>query len=1533
MFYFFSDKRTISSFLAIYVASLLLNVFLFVPKFANAEPTISPNHLIAVVVDADLYDDLSLKKEIVWYARNYLQSQFSDSKALVLPLDKKNFKAKDIVKILENMYFEGVKDKTSDLVGIVLIGDMPLPVVKKNGFIFPSVFPYVDFRDQKYVYDEKSQFFEYNDKPYSVPEIWHGLIQLGSGTNAYLDYFEKLRKYAAQPAAFIDKAIWYDDFVELKKSFNSANLPYYIHNFLFSEDVGFHRFTNLIPDYFKGPSGDGVSALMTDLNSIDTQGTDPTSQMAAQYLTTMNAAASQMPATTSSQATPTLFLKKMVSELVKPYSENFGTLSLSRARDNILAGGRYKQFDSHLEKIVSKDALLLGNFGAEQDFTQPLTEISMKLEKALDDKIQQEKYFMKIPILTIYEKYKNRVQGSNFIACTFGELLLEGRYENFYFGKRASDVNSVQDLSIYRGSYKNFSSLDVLTGEDIISGSDVQTDSSLWSVGASYGLNDRQIEAHKGYNFDKSKDDIAVYNSRQDPNGLNECYQECQIRDQGSFTPAPPAECSSDYGSQSQVMAMDKFLWYYWGGVTPLNITGFDGNLSLKNFDYKYTRNPSVTSSPAGLAGGPIYDIAGAKLIGPSRTVSSLDGPLTVGGEVTTGYSYLGYKDFSSIQRIKLQYGYKTVNDPLDFLTLSFSSPGEEVVASYCFPQERIDGRIPYSDVEFFDIFKNKFPDNGEKVTIKVNGTSFNQTVRDDQCAQVSVLGGTITIGGNYKNTYEYDYKTFDTRNEMKAPTVAQITGMNLYTSDRPVDSVRYVNFQGIGGDLVKFVYPNLYNVEVFKRDGLVQTLKTPDEINSSIKDYLRKKVVLYNSSLTQQQAKRQNFYTQNQSAFDFLSVSDPLATPNRTYNLMPVDYFIDTLGEETISNAAYFLYYQNLGWSQKTSSTGVIDDLEAKKQSFDLNPKISHVMRYLQYGLNDGLSSGTIALRNAFYQSGGYELAYLNSDGFDYIQDESQVPSFIQRIQSAQARYDQDVAPRINDDLDLEIQKDRSECSLDADGSVSLDKWPEALKCWLKKTLKTQILTIDYKNSQGPVFVTDAIKALGSIFRGVDQNPQNLGSEIQDYALNIGKFSDQWSRIAQAKSDNENLLLSLSDVQKNKLQGIWDFINPRFMQKFDGLVPDLEVADNFYVEPVESYEQKKYFSLGLNAGSQDFGSVDISFSSTGNNCIVINSKNLCQQSYSLSDVDLFSQPLLLDLDLATKKAGLLMLDVKICDGQACIILPQTISIVPGAIDSISMVSPSSKILRGASLPFVVNAYDKRGNTISRVSDNYFVAVASGKNLYDGSFYSSFDVDSFENLYFLYDSSSLSGGNSSYDQISIQPSTSGFVNGLPANQKTIQLVDGTVRVSRGGVAVNQLSYKLPEAGSDLVSVDSQGLSQIAENNLVALSIDVKDLAGQGIYSQVSVKTKNALLKPGTVATGQVEQIVSGAIQSFVQETFVSHTNFLASNGTVTVYFYPSFQAGQDEIVISVPGSQDISIPVVVEPSSPKIVQVITDSDQ
>ncbi|MDR0283198.1 MAG: hypothetical protein LBI53_08190 [Candidatus Peribacteria bacterium] len=44
-----------------------------------------------------------------------------------------------------------------------------------------------------------------------------------------------------------------------------------------------------------------------------------------------------------------------------------------------------------------------------------------------------------------------------------------------------------------------------------------------------------------------------------------------------------------------------------------------------------------------------------------------------------------------------------------------------------------------------------------------------------------------------------------------------KIPGLNLLTPDRPIDSPRYTTFQGINAQEIKFIYPNLYKVEVFK--------------------------------------------------------------------------------------------------------------------------------------------------------------------------------------------------------------------------------------------------------------------------------------------------------------------------------------------------------------------------------------------------------------------------------------------------------------------------------------------------------------------------------------------------------------------------------------------------------------------------------------------------------------------------------------------------------------------------------------------
>jgi hypothetical protein len=48
------------------------------------------------------------------------------------------------------------------------------------------------------------------------------------------------------------------------------------------------------------------------------------------------------------------------------------------------------------------------------------------------------------------------------------------------------------------------------------------------------------------------------------------------------------------------------------------------------------------------------------------------------------------------------------------------------------------------------------------------------------------------------------------------------------------------------------------------------------------------------------------------------LAAVDKTATPNRTYNLLPENYFVGILGEQNIKRLASLLYYMNVGREQK---------------------------------------------------------------------------------------------------------------------------------------------------------------------------------------------------------------------------------------------------------------------------------------------------------------------------------------------------------------------------------------------------------------------------------------------------------------------------------------------------------------------------------------------------------------------------------------------------------------------------------------
>jgi len=101
----FKKKLLIILFLVIYNLSLIFNSLQYFPfSKVSAEDPVQSSNVVVVFVDSNISSSQS--ENIKWYATSYIQQKLSNTKALVLPIDKNNFKASDISKILENLYLE-----------------------------------------------------------------------------------------------------------------------------------------------------------------------------------------------------------------------------------------------------------------------------------------------------------------------------------------------------------------------------------------------------------------------------------------------------------------------------------------------------------------------------------------------------------------------------------------------------------------------------------------------------------------------------------------------------------------------------------------------------------------------------------------------------------------------------------------------------------------------------------------------------------------------------------------------------------------------------------------------------------------------------------------------------------------------------------------------------------------------------------------------------------------------------------------------------------------------------------------------------------------------------------------------------------------------------------------------------------------------------------------------------------------------------------------------------------------------------------
>ena len=123
--------------------------------YAASEPV----DIISVFVDKsiawDIWDNLN------WFTNKYIGRNYNNAKVMLFQINTAEVTSSDMVKINQNLFLEWEKNWPSRLVWTILIGDISLPVVNKQGFIFPTVYPLVDFIKPKYYYNPVSDYFEY----------------------------------------------------------------------------------------------------------------------------------------------------------------------------------------------------------------------------------------------------------------------------------------------------------------------------------------------------------------------------------------------------------------------------------------------------------------------------------------------------------------------------------------------------------------------------------------------------------------------------------------------------------------------------------------------------------------------------------------------------------------------------------------------------------------------------------------------------------------------------------------------------------------------------------------------------------------------------------------------------------------------------------------------------------------------------------------------------------------------------------------------------------------------------------------------------------------------------------------------------------------------------------------------------------------------------------------------------------------------------------------------------------------------------
>ncbi|MBW7954446.1 VCBS repeat-containing protein [Candidatus Gracilibacteria bacterium] len=398
-------------------------------------------NLVSLIVEEEIYP--SIKNSVETYAKN-IQKTLENTKTIIIPVPK-NTHPFNISSINEKLYFEGYNgllglSGNSKLIGSIFIGDLALPVVNNGGSLEKTIFPYVDFEDKLYIYDEEQKSYIINKDVYKTPkaEIWHGFISPNSGDEEedikeINDYFSKNNDYYNGTGLFqnnkgitngkqdedllnsYEPYVFYYDQIRESKALKLVDYKAYENYLNNLEDLTYNRFSKELTEKLKKDYTNAQGDFIGDVKSI--LGDQANIGSLIGRPTTLNI--------------PDVQLRHIIKSTTKQFLEIFNADSLGEMRKNVHNAGRYNSGSS----VVNVDLIptLISNLDKLSE--KSIKNVNTDLEKVIDDVVKKG-FSRNIAIPNEFDINKDI-------------------YTNFLYGKQARDINNALDCSFYRGSTAN----------------------------------------------------------------------------------------------------------------------------------------------------------------------------------------------------------------------------------------------------------------------------------------------------------------------------------------------------------------------------------------------------------------------------------------------------------------------------------------------------------------------------------------------------------------------------------------------------------------------------------------------------------------------------------------------------------------------------------------------------------------------------------------------------------------------------------------------------------------------------------------------------------------------------------------------------------------------------------------------------------------------------------------------------------------------------------------------------------------------